>query len=161
MSGSNPFDDLANDAEESEDTGGNNAGTKLESQTKPDQEPDAELEQSTTDASSQSESSDIATTSDTSQSASVEGPTLNNSSPPFPYSEAEQKQMYVQDGLWDEFEDMGFDAELELRRTFDVRNVEQRELDTAVVRLILDQFSAREIATMVVQMRGFDPSSFD
>lgn len=91
------------------------------------------------------------------EGSSVDGPTLVNSSPPFLYSEAEQKQMYVQDGLWKDFEDLGFDAELELRRTFDVRNVEQRELDTAVIRLALEQFSAREIAEMVIRMRGFEP----
>ena len=104
---------------------------------------------------------DLSKTRRISERTSFKGPTLGNSSPPFPYSEAEQKQMYVQNGLWDEFEDLKFDAELKLRRTFSVRNVEQRELDTAIVRLVLDRLTPREIAEMVIQMRGFDPSTLD
>jgi hypothetical protein len=162
MSSSNPFDDLAENTDDSEDSGGNDAGVERESQPRSDHEPDADLEPST--PTSTSSQRDIATSSEvsaTAQDAAVEGPTLDNSSPPFPYSDAEQKQMYVQDGLWDKFEDLGFDGELELRRTFDVRNVEQRELDTAVIRLVLNQLTPREIAEMVIQMRGFDPSTLD
>lgn len=73
-------------------------------------------------ASKSTEGDDTATsqTSKSSRNASVEGPTLSSSSPPFPYSDAEQKQMYVQNGWWDEFEDLEFDAEFELRQTFEV-----------------------------------------
>lgn len=151
MSGSNPFDDLADDPDADD----------------PDREAerDPESGESPTPDASASESSASASTDDANGEASdagrdsLDGPTLTNSSPPFPYSDTEQQQMYVRDGLWDEFEDLGFDAELELRREFDVRNVEQRELDTAVVRLALERFSPREIAEMVVRTRGFDPSA--
>lgn len=161
MSGPNPFDDVAEDTEENEDNIENDARVDVGSQTRTDRESDTEQKPSITATSTQSDRTAEAETQDTSQESVVEGPTLENSSPPFPYSDAEQKQMYVQDGLWDEFEDLGFDAELELRRTFDVRNVEQRELDTAVIRLVLNQLTPGKIAKMVIQMRGFDPSDLE
>lgn len=160
MSDSNPFDDLAEDDEETADHNRGGKSVEFESETKPDEETTTEIESTTmTTTDTESETSTSSQTSSNSQDASIEGPTLESSSPPFPYSDAEQKQMYVQNGLWDEFEDLEFDAELELRRTFEVRNVEQREIDTAVIRLVLDQLSPKEIAEMVIQMRGFDPSN--
>ena len=155
MSGSNPFDDLADeegasdgaDDVEPSDPAGSTSAPPGESSPR---DPAANTTTRTDRNGSAGDTAD--------EEATVAGPTLTNSSPPFPYSEAEQKQMYVRDGLWDEFEDLGFDAESELRRSFEVRNVEQRELDTAVVRLVLDRFSAREIAETVVRMRGFDPA---
>lgn len=162
MSDSNPFDDLAENDDESEGRAGEDRGVELESKTKPDDELDADPERPTSvNSNTERDTHDPPDRSDTSREASVEGPTLTNSSPPFPYSDAEQKQMYVRDGLWDDFEDLGFDAELELRRTFEVRNVEQRELDTAIIRLVLDRLTSREIAEKVVQMRGFDPSKLE
>lgn len=178
MSG-NPFDDLAEESDESGDSDDVAADvepgtdvesepttdvestetTRMESESATEVEPELETDSGSVATSTEAAAASVA--AETSQETSVEGPSLGNSSPPFPYSEAEQKQMYVQDGLWDEFEDLGFDAELELRRSFDVRNVEQRELDTAVIRLVLDQFSAKEIAEMVIQMRGFDPTDLD
>jgi len=160
MSGSNPFDDLAEDTEETDDSNRGDERTERESQTSSVNESDAGLGRST-DATSQSNRGASSKSRSTSERASFEGPTLANSSPPFPYSEAEQKQMYVQNGRWDEFEDLKFDAELKLRRTFSVRNVEQRELDTAIVRLVLDRLTPNEIAEMVIQIRGFDPSTLD
>ena len=161
MSDSNPFDDLAEDNGNTEDNDRGTRSVELESETRPDEESTTDMDSSTR-ATTNTESNTTASpqTSSSSQDASIEGPTLSNSSPPFPYSDAEQKQMYVQNGLWDEFKDLEFDAELELRRTFEVRNVEQREIDTAVIRLVLDQLAPREIAEMVIQMRGFDPSNF-
>ena len=162
MSDPNPFDDLAEDSEEIEDSASDDSRAEFESQTQPPEESDPNLGQSTSAIrSAQDDSTASSETPDASQGVYLECPTLNNSSPPFTYSEAEQKQMYVQDGLWKKFEDLGFDAELELRRTFDVRNVEQRELDTAIIRLVLNQLTPGEIAEMVIQMRGFDPSTFD
>lgn len=169
---SNPFDDLAEGDGESDDEGtdetaadaretaadaGSAAGgrpARDAGSDEPDGEPTLQTETTRTDSLDTSMSTDD-------EDATVDGPSLSNSSPPFPYSEAQQKQMYVRDGLWDEFEDLGFDAELELRRTFDVRNVEQRELDTAVIRLVLERLSAEEIAEAVVEMRGFDPAERD
>lgn len=162
MSDPNPFDDLAEESEEDEDSSSNDSGAELESQTQPSEESSPNLGQPTSATmSTQNATTASSETPDASQDVYLEGPTLNNSSPPFPYSEAEQKQMYVQDGLWEKFEDLGFDAELELRRTFDVRNVEQRELDTAIIRLVLNHLTSREIAEMVIQMRGFDPSTLE
>ena len=160
MSGSNPFDDLAEDNEETESSNGEDKETDLESRTSSTNESGTELDQST-GAGIRNNIGASSETRSTSEDVSFDGPTLGNSSPPFPYSEAEQKQMYVQNGLWNEFEDRKFDAELKLRRTFSVRNVEQRELDTAIVRLVLDRITPDEIAEMVIQMRGFDPSILD
>lgn len=153
MSDANPFDDLAADTGESEDTTGDDTQSNIDSQTT-DLDRDTRVNPAMSEASTQTER-----TEQKPHKAEIEGPTLENSSPPFPYSDAGQEQMYVQNGLWDEFEDLKFDAELELRRTFNVRNVEQRELDTAIVRLVLDQLTPPEIAEMVIQMRGFDPSN--
>ena len=150
MSG-NPFDDLAKEVAPDDPEGGDAESTAAGA------EPGASASAGA-EAGAENGTGRGADATGSSDDGSLDGPTLANSSPPFPYSNTEQKQMYVQDGLWDEFEDLGFDAEHELRRTFDVRNVEQRELDTAVVRLILDRFSAEEIAEMVVRTRGFDPS---
>jgi len=160
MSGSNPFDDLAEDNEETDDSNGEDRETELESRTSSTSEPSTEPDQST-GSGTRSDIDASSGTRSTSERASPEGPTLSNSSPPFPYSEAEQKQMYVQNGLWNEFGDLKFDAELKLRRTFGVRNVEQRELDTAIVRLVLDRLTPDEIAEMVIRTRGFDPSTLD
>lgn len=162
MSGSNPFDDLAEDDGDTEDNDHGPRSVELESEARPKEETATERDsptRATTDTERKTPASPQV--SSNSRDASVKGPTLSNSSPPFPYSDAEQKQMYVQNGLWDEFEDLEFDAELELRRTFEVRNVEQREIDTAVIRLVLDQLAPREIAEMVIQMRGFDPSTLE
>lgn len=157
MSGPNPFDDVAEDVNESGDNIENQAGVDIDS-SEAERESDVAVESSMTATSTKTDRDREAETTHTSSETFVEGPTLENSSPPFPYSDAEQKQMYVQDGLWDDFEDLKFDAELELRRTFDVRNVEQRELDTAVIRLALEQLTPTEIAKMVIQMRGFEPA---
>ena len=180
MSGSNPFDDLADgederertdenvdadgnasevpadgdrpvDDEHGEDDGEGNGDDERKDQTRENVGRDIDVRDSGTDGDGYDGNAG-------SPDGAIDGPTLENSSPPFPYSDAEQKQMYVQDGLWDDFEDRKFDADLELRRTFGVRNVEQREIDTAVVRLVLDRLSAREIAEMVVRTRGFDPA---
>lgn len=162
MSDSNPFDDLAEDDEEPADHDHETGSVEFESETRSDEETATEIDSatmSTTDT--EGETSASSQTSSSSQDTFIGGPTLGNSSPPFPYSDAEQKQMYVQNGLWDEFEDLEFDAELELRRTFEVRNVEQREIDTAVIQLVLDQLSPKEIAEMVIQMRGFDLSDIE
>lgn len=162
MSNSNPFDDLAEDVEESDENESNDEVLELESETTSDEEFNERPTTSSTtfrDTERSSAGNDHGLGS--SQSESIDGPTLGNSSPPFPYSDAEQRQMYVQSGLWDDFEDLKFDAELELRRTFEVRNVEQREIDTAVTRLVLEHFTPKEIAEMVIQMRGFDPLNPD
>lgn len=160
MSGSNPFDDLAEDSDETEDSNGGNEETDLKSRTSSTTESGTEPDQST-GAGIRNQLDAPSGTRSTSEGMSLDGPSLSNSSPPFPYSEAEQKQMYVRNGLWNEFEDLKFDGELKLRRTFSVRNVEQRELDTAIVRLVLDRLTPDEIAEMVLQMRGFDPSTLD
>ncbi|ESP90152.1 hypothetical protein [Candidatus Halobonum tyrrellensis] len=154
MSGSNPFDDLAEEVAGGDRNDPAEAGSTTDAAGADDGRSAGGT--ASRDGGSDpggSDGADAAPGADT-----VAGPTLENSSPPFPYSETEQKQMYVRGGLWDEFEDLGFDAELELRRTFDVRNVEQREIDTALVRLALERFSPDEIAAMVVRTRGFDPS---
>lgn len=166
MSDRNPFDDLAGSDDESDGDG--DAGTDADRESASAERPDAESGRPPTDRSDTGRSGasrsgaghgdESSGESDPVGGGSVGGPSLSTSSPPFPYSDAEQKQMYVRDGLWEEFEDLGFDAELALRRDFDVRNVEQRELDTAVVRFVLEQVSAEEIAETVVRMRGFDPA---
>lgn len=157
----NPFDDLAEETEDPDESGPVEE-TQSESIAQSESQPSAEQPPDRDDKSSAAISKSntpMAEGSNASTDPSLEGPTLANSSPPFPYSEAQQKQMYVRDGLWDDLEDLAFDAELELRRTFDVRNVEQRELDTAVIQLVLNRMSAQEIAEMVVRMRGFDPTA--
>lgn len=164
MSG-NPFDDLAEDVAGDPDEDGEAAAADgaaepaSDSDATPPVSFDADAER--TDAADSTGTPSESGDGDSGRGSleTPEGPTLTNSSPPFPYSETEQQQMYVRAGLWDEFEDLGFDAELELRRTFEVRNVEQRELDTALVRLALERFTPREIAEMVVRTRGFDPSN--
>jgi len=152
MSESNPFDDLAEE------------GPSDERASESTRESDTEMDASQSAESRNTTESRTETSSATTRSAvrtadsGGDGPTLSNSSPPFPYSETEQQQMYVQSGFWDDFEDLKFDAELELRRTFDVRNVEQREIDTALIRLVLEQLEPRTIAEEIIQMRGFEVS---
>lgn len=94
---------------------------------------------------------------DDSSGSGPSAPPVEDSSPPFPYSDATQEYAYVRDGLWDDVEDMGFDAERILRQEFDIRNAEQREIDTALVELALREISADQLAEQVVRNRGYDP----
>lgn len=161
MSNPNPFDDLAEEGTPGEEEDSADDSVVSESEAKvEDSFTDTSSSQRTTFPEDERDSSPREQVSERSNDASIDGPTLSNSSPPFPYSNADQRQMYVQSGLWDDFEDHKFDAELELRRTFEVRNVQKREIDTAVTRLVLENFEPTEIAEMVIQMRGFDPSEF-
>lgn len=159
MSDSNPFDDLAEEGTpgEEEDSDDDSVVSGSEA-TIEDSFTDTSSSPTTTFPDDKRDSSPREQVSERSKDVSVDGPTLANSSPPFPYTESAQRQMYVPSGLWDDFEDHKFDAELELRRTFEVRNVQKREIDTAVTRLVLENFEPTEIAEMVIQMRGFEPS---
>lgn len=82
---------------------------------------------------------------------------LDQSSPPFTFDRTTQDQIYLQDGRDTDFDDLKADVEHVLRREFDVRNVEKREIDTAIIELVLKQYSAIEIAEEVVSNRGFNP----
>ena len=161
MSG-NPFDDLAEDVAGTPEEDGEAAASDGAAEPDPDAGSDAATPAESVGTGAERTDAPGSGEADGGPArgslAGSEGPTLTSSSPPFPYSETEQQQMYVRAGLWDEFEDLGFDAELELRRTFGVRNVEQRELDTALVRLALERFTPREVAETVVRTRGFDPA---
>lgn len=143
MSDNNPFDDLADDESGVASGSGRNPKSQKNSTT---------TEQ--TGRSTRDSTSDQAPTRAESQ---PEGPSLEDSSPPFSYNDAEQNQVYTQSGLWDDFEDLKFDAEMALRKEHDIRNVEQRELDTAVLAEVLDRIQASDIAERVIHKRGFDP----
>lgn len=136
MSEHNPFDDLADTTDDHDS----------ESTPRQDTQSNESTDINTIDGSSEIQAQD-----------ELDGPSLSNSSPPFPYSEADQNQMYVQTKLWEDLEDLQFDAELHLRREYGIRNVEQRELDTAVTQLLINRVTALQIAKKVVEMRGFDP----
>lgn len=109
--------------------------------------------------SNQSRPDGGSTTEGQPQSGSMASPTrtLSDSSPPFSYNQTTQQQVYLRDGLWKQLDDLKYEAEIELRRGYDVRNIEGRELDTALIQLALEQCSADEIAREVVRNRGFDP----
>lgn len=155
---SNPFDDLGevdlNDGgpitdetiEESEDN------TDMATDTQP-----TDTSVGTDTSGSTSSDPTPSTTTQSSGTDTTRGPELSDSSPPFSYKQADQDQLYLRDGLSAELDDHKYDAEIELRREFDVRNVEKREIDTAIAQLALEQFSPGEIAEKVVEARGFDP----
>lgn len=136
MTDSNPFDDLAETSDDKE----------TDKTQKHVDKPQRQTHQAPVNEQNSSPSSD-----------KLGGPTLQNSSPPFPFSDTDQNQMYVQRGFWEDLEDLKFDAELHLRRHYDVRNVEQRELDTAITRILINQLTSSQIADKVIEMRGFDP----
>lgn len=82
---------------------------------------------------------------------------LSESSPPFSYKQASVEQVYLKEGLETEFDDLQYEVENLLRREFDVRNVGTREIDTAVIQMVLQHHDAIEIARQIVSNRGFDP----
>lgn len=82
---------------------------------------------------------------------------IEESSPPFGYNKATQDQLYVKEGLEDDLDDLRHQIEHILRSRFGIRNVEVREQDTAIAQMILQEFSAEDIAENVVENRGFDP----
>lgn len=143
MSDNNPFDDLADD----------------ESRTTSDSErtPKSQENSTATEPIGQSTKDTPSDQTPTQSRSQPEGPSLEDSSPPFSYNDAEQKQVYTQSGLWDDFEDLKFEAEMALRKEHDIRNVQQRELDTAVLAEVLDRIQASDIAERVIHKRGFDP----
>jgi hypothetical protein len=82
---------------------------------------------------------------------------LSESSPPFSYKQASVEQVYLKEGLETEFDDLQYEVENLLRREFDVRNVGTREIDTAVIQMVLQHHDAIDIARQIVSNRGFDP----
>jgi hypothetical protein len=141
MSEENPFDDLAPDSPDATDDSG--------------RQPKSQQKETVSKTVEQTETTDPEPAS--SSVTRTEGPSLEDSSPPFSYKDAEQNQLYTQTGLWDDFEDLKFDAEMILRKEHDVRNVEQRELDTAVLAEVLNRITVSDIAERVIHRRGFVP----
>lgn len=86
-----------------------------------------------------------------------EGPSLEDSSPPFPFADAEQDSMYPRKGTWDEISDFEYNVEGLLRSEYGVRNAETREVHEAMLQVFLDRIPPELVARRIVEQRGFSP----
>lgn len=74
--------------------------------------------------------------------------------PAFPYAESFQRGLHPRKSSWDAYDDAMFYAEAELRK-HDVKNIEKREFDDAVLRLAEEE--PERLAELVMEARGLDP----
>lgn len=81
---------------------------------------------------------------------------VSDSVPVFPYADVEQHSVYMRGEAWEMLEDLKYYAEGKLREEYNVRNVETREFDEAMAKLLIDEIGAERLAERVVELRGFD-----
>lgn len=148
--GGSAFDDIIGDDED--DAESEQSVTESQSE-------DTSIENSVDDTSTTTGGSDDATSSVVSSAArTVEsGPSLEDSSPPFDFNDAEQDSLYPRKGTWDELSDFRYQIDGDLRELYNVRNVEKREVDEALLRLLLERIPSEVVARRVVEQRGFSP----
>ncbi len=82
---------------------------------------------------------------------------VSDSVPLFPYADVEQHSVYMRGETWESLEDVKYYAEGELREEFNVRNVETREFDESIAKLIVEEVGVEKLAEKVIELRGFDP----
>jgi hypothetical protein len=95
------------------------------------------------------------------QSSTAPRPRLSESQPQFDHKAADQEAFYLRDGLGDEFDDLKFEAERHIRSEHDVRNIEVREMDTAIIQALINHITLQDIAAEFIRNRGFDPENVD
>lgn len=148
--GGSAFDDIIGDDEDDEES----EHSMTESQSG-----ESDVEKSMDDTSTTAGGSGEAISSAVSSAArKVEaGPSLEDSSPPFDFNDAEQDSLYPREGTWDELSDFRYEIEGDLRELYSIRNAEKREVDEALLRLLLERIPSEVVARRVVEQRGFSP----
>jgi hypothetical protein len=60
---------------------------------------------------------------------------------------------------WNALHDVKFHTEATLLEKYGIRNVETRELDEAIARLIAETVDTEVLAEKVIEIRGYDPET--
>lgn len=158
--GDNPFDDMADGMNDSTEESAASTTTTT------DEEPPAttsdavdSTSQVATNGHSDSQQAENGSSSTTSRYTEYSSkPELEHSSPSFGYNQVSQGQVYLRDGLLVDLDDFKHEIELQLRREFGVRNVEGREIDTALIQVVLREIDVAAVVGQVITNRGFDPN---
>ena len=73
--------------------------------------------------------------------------------PAFEYDKDIREYYYARPETWGAFEDLVFNAQVQLRQEYDLRDVPKRELHEAAMQAFLDQTPAEAVAENVVKAR--------
>lgn len=167
----NPFDEATEQAQtrkssddqaQSEDAQPNNESQRQEPE-KPEapketQETQETQEPVTPEETQESEPVETqATTEKTVIESEENGRPIEKSVPWYDWSDCEQTAVYLHEDTVDAMDDFKFDVDGHLRRAYDVRNVETRELDDAIITAVLQKMTPEEIANIIVEERGYSP----
>lgn len=101
---------------------------------------------------------DSVSSQDSTDNSQVDVP-LDESSQAFSYED--NFQFYSRTDSWNQYDDLRLGTETSLRKRFEIRNMEKREVDEALLRLALRQFDEEDLAEEIVRMRGYDPDNWD
>lgn len=102
--------------------------------------------------------SDSTSPQDPADNSEVDVP-LDESSQAFAYED--NFQFYSRTETWNQYDDLRLDTETALRKRFEIRNMEKREVDEALLRLALQAIDEEDLAEEIVRMRGYNPESWD
>lgn len=146
--GENPFDDVGD---------GENAAAANTATTEPSSDPNETTSSGTESEETMEAVQSTATDAETAAEPRQQPLPVEKSEPGFPFSDCDQVQLYLRTATDNRLDDLKHDVSGHLRRAYGVRNVENRELDDAIVTALVEQLSPEQIAAIVIENRGYSP----
>jgi len=82
---------------------------------------------------------------------------VEKSVPSFDWSDTVQTPIYILEDTELDIDDFKHNVSGVLRREYGVRNAEKREIDEAIICAVLNEFTAEQIAQLLIRKRGYNP----
>lgn len=155
--GTNPFDDVSDDDQPTQQQKRPPQPEEDAPVQDPTPAPEATVETEGETAANAENPSDKPIAAIDNESEESDGRPIEKSVPGFDWDDSTQTPMYLKEDTEKDIDDFKYDVEGHLRRAYDVRNVETRELDTALLRAVLEHLSPEQVAAIIIEERGYAP----